>query len=335
MRRERRHGGCWTTAAELVDLRTDVLQDWCPGCGDFGILAAAQAALRDLKIPNDRVAIFSGIGCHGKIAHYINVSGVHTLHGRTLPFAIGAKLANPELEVLGFAGDGDGLGIGAGHFVHAGRRNVDLAYVIHDNGVYGLTKGQASPTLHLGLKTKSLPQANLNASVNPLALALVAGATFVARSYAYDSRHLRETLRRAVLHRGFAVVDVLQPCPTYNDINTKAWYGGEDRPDPTTHRPVPRVRPLDGPGWNPRVGEDASPEDAASALLRAVEASLRPSETIPIGVFYEDRRTPVYSERFAERLPSYADHPPARQAVCDASGAPNIDLSKILAGWTV
>lgn len=320
---------------ELVDLRTDVLQDWCPGCGDYGILAAAQGALRDLKIPNDRVAIFSGIGCHGKIAHYINVSGVHTLHGRALPFAIGAKLANPGLEVLGFAGDGDGLGIGAGHFVHAGRRNVDLAYVIHDNGVYGLTKGQASPTLPLGLKTKSLPQANVNASVNPLALALVAGATFVARSYAYDTRHLRETLRRAVLHRGFAVVDVLQPCPTYNDINTKAWYGGEDRPNPVTHRPIPRVRPLEGPDWDPTVGADASADDATSVLLRALDASLRPSDTLPIGVFYEDRRTPAYSDRFRARLPSYATRPPALQAVCDANGVPIPDLAEMLAGLTV
>lgn len=286
-------------------------------------------ALKELGIPNDRTAIFSGIGCHGKIAHYVNVSGVHTLHGRSLPFAIGAKLANPELEVLCFAGDGDGLGIGAGHFVHAGRRNVDLTYAIHDNGVYGLTKGQASPTLQLGLRTKSLPQANINASVNPLALALVSGATFVARSYAFDARHLKETLKKAVQHRGFAVVDVLQPCPTYNDINTKAWYSGEDRPDPKTHRPVPRVEKLEDRGWDPVVSESARPEEANAKLLRAIEESLVWGDHIPIGVFYQDRRGTSYGDRIAQRLPFYWSDPPAKLPATSTEGRPLVDLTAV------
>lgn len=286
-------------------------------------------ALKELGVSNDRTAIFSGIGCHGKIAHFINVSGVHTLHGRSLPFAIGAKLANPDLEVLCFAGDGDGLGIGAGHFVHAGRRNVDLTYAIHDNGVYGLTKGQASPTLQLGLRTKSLPQENINASINPLALALVSGATFVARSYAYDARHLKETLKKAVQHRGFAVVDILQPCPTYNDINTKAWYSGDDRPDPKTHRPVPRVEKLEDRGWDPVVLESANAEDANQKLLRALETSFVWGDHVPIGIFYEDRRGSSYGDRIAHRLPFYWSDPPARNPVTSPEGHPMVDMSSV------
>ncbi len=280
-------------------------------------------------MPRDRTVLFSGIGCHGKIAHYVNVHGVHTLHGRSLTFAIGTKLANPGLEVFCFAGDGDGLGIGAGHFVHAGRRNVDLTYVIHDNGVYGLTKGQASPTLQLGLRTKSLPQANINASVNPIALALVSGATFIARSYAYDARHLKETLKQASLHRGFAVVDVLQPCPTYNDINTKAWYSGEDRRDPATHRPIPRVQRLDEGTWEPVVPEDATPETAMSKMVRAFEASFAWGDRIPIGVFYQDLRIPTYSDRIRGRLPQYALSPPAVQPVARTDRSTNADLSSL------
>src|SRR2546422_163953 len=181
-------------ALKLSDLKTEVHNDWCPGCGDFGIEAGLKMALAELPIDIDKVALFSGIGCSGKIVHFTNVSGIHTLHGRVLAYAQGAKLANPGLEVIAIGGDGDGLGIGVGHFVHAGRRNVDMTYIIHDNGVYGLTKGQASPTLQLGLKTKSLPEPNINTNVNPIMLALAAGFTFIARTYAYNTKHLKETI---------------------------------------------------------------------------------------------------------------------------------------------
>ena len=170
-------------ALKLADYKTNVHNDWCAGCGDFGILNAIQMALSEMQIPPDRAAIFSGIGCSGKTPHFINTYGVHTLHGRVLPFAQGAKLANPELEIIAVGGDGDGLGIGAGHFVGAGRKNVDMPYILFNNAVYGLTKGQASPTLKLGEKTKSLAVPNANNSVNPIALALIAGFTFIARSY--------------------------------------------------------------------------------------------------------------------------------------------------------
>src|SRR3989442_15585090 len=167
-------------------------------------------SLADLQIPMHKAAIFSGIGCSGKTPHFIKTYGIHTLHGRVLPFAQGAKLANPELEVIAVGGDGDGLGIGAGHFVSAGRRNVDMVYIIFNNAVYGLTKGQAAPTLKLGMKTKSLPQPNVNQAVNPIALAVASGFTFVARGYAYDVRQLKDLIIAAVKHKGLAFLDVLQ-----------------------------------------------------------------------------------------------------------------------------
>jgi len=186
---------------KLSDLKTDVHNDWCPGCGDFGIEAGLKMALTELPIDINKLVLFSGIGCSGKIVHFTNASGVHTLHGRVLPFAQGAKLANPDLEVIAIGGDGDGLGIGVGHFVHAGRRNIDMTYIIHDNGVYGLTKGQASPTLHLGMQTKSLPMPNINTNVDPIMLALASGFTFIARTYAYNTKHLKETVKKAGAQR--------------------------------------------------------------------------------------------------------------------------------------
>ena len=213
-------------ALKLADYKTDVHNDWCPGCGDFGIVNAIQMALSEMDIERDQAAIFSGVGCSGKTSHYINTYGVHTLHGRVLPFAQGAKVANPEMTVIAVGGDGDGLGIGAGHFVAAGRRDIDMTYIVFDNGVYGLTKGQASPTLKLWEKTKSLPKPNMNYSVNPIGLAITSGYTFVARGYSYDIRHLKDLIKQAVRHKGISFLDVLQPCPTYNDINTRDWYAG-------------------------------------------------------------------------------------------------------------
>ncbi len=223
-------------ALKLADYKTDVHNDWCPGCGDFGIVNAIQMALADMGIQRDKTVMFSGIGCSGKTSHFINTYGVHTLHGRVLTFAQGAKIANPELTIVAVGGDGDGLGIGAGHFVAAGRRNVDMTYIIFDNGVYGLTKGQASPTLKLGEQTKSLPSPNTNYNVNPIGLAVASGFTFVARGYSYDVRHLKDLIVQAVNHKGLSFLDVLQPCPTYNDINTRDWYTGADLMDEAQKR---------------------------------------------------------------------------------------------------
>ncbi|MBI4970646.1 MAG: 2-oxoacid:ferredoxin oxidoreductase subunit beta, partial [Candidatus Omnitrophica bacterium] len=209
-----------------VDFKSAVHPDWCPGCGDFGIVNCIQRALAELGLDPWRVAVYSGVGCSSKTPHFMKTYGVHTLHGRVLPFALGAKLANPELTVVATGGDGDGYGIGAGHFLHAGRRNIDIAYMVYNNEVYGLTKGQASPTLGRGMQPKSLPLPNINEGVNPLAIAIAAGYTFVARSYAYDGVHLVQMIKAAITHNGMALVDVLQPCPTYNDIHNKAYFSG-------------------------------------------------------------------------------------------------------------
>jgi 2-oxoglutarate ferredoxin oxidoreductase subunit beta len=271
--------------------------------------------------------IFSGIGCSGKTPHCVKVNGIHTLHGRTLPFAIGAKLANPELEVIAEGGDGDGLGIGAGHFVNTGRRNIDLTYLIHDNGVYGLTKGQASPTLELGLKTKALPKPNLNSAINAVALALAAGYTFIARSYAYDVRHLKEIIKKGIQHHGLALVIIQQPCPTYNDINTKEWYSGEDRLDPTTEKPVPRLYKLEETGYD---GVVHNQEEAFQKYLVALTKAQEWGDKIPIGVFYQNELVPTYQERISKRIPAYLENPPAKQAITDPSGSPITSIKKML-----
>ncbi len=313
----------------LTDVRTDLHNDWCPGCGDFGIEAALQMALTELPVDIRKVVLFSGIGCHGKIVHWTNTFGIHTLHGRTLPFAQGAKLANPELEIIAIGGDGDGYGIGAGHFVHAGRRNIDMTYIVHDNGVYGLTKGQASPTQRLGEQTKSLPEPNMNSAVNPIMLALASGFTFIARSYAFDSKHLKETIKRAVAHKGFALVDVLQPCPTYNDIETKAFYGGEDRVDPTTGRATPRCYDIEKMGYSPKITKEMDERSVDEKTLEVIKLSKEWGDKIPIGVFYQNEMVPAYHERISERIGSYLSSPPAKQQISSASKKSIVDFSSL------
>jgi len=313
-------------ALKMTDYRTSYFADWCPGCGDFGILTAIQMALTDLQLSPHRTVIFSGIGCSGKTPHCVRVNGIHTLHGRTLPFAIGAKLAHPELEVIAEGGDGDGLGIGAGHFVNTGRRNIDLLVLIHDNGVYGLTKGQASPTLKLGLKTKSLPRPNINEGINPIAIALAAGYTFIARSYAYDVRHLNEMIKRGIQHTGLALVIIQQPCPTYNDINTKEWYGGEDRIDPKTEKPIPRLYKLEETGYD---GVVHNQEEAFQKYLVALTKAQEWGDKIPIGVFYQNELVPTYQERISKRILNYLENPPAKQQISDAQGKPITNVGKM------
>jgi 2-oxoglutarate ferredoxin oxidoreductase subunit beta len=314
-------------ALKLADYRTQVFNDWCPGCGNFGILTSLQMAISDLKLTPSRVAMFSGIGCHGKTPHFVNAYGVHTLHGRELPFAIGVKLADPEIEVIIHGGDGDGLGIGAGHFVNTGRRNMDMTYIIHDNGVYGLTKGQASPTLKLGARTKALPKPNINEGVNPIALALATGYTFISRSYCYDVQHLKEIIKKAILHKGMALVIVQQCCPTYNDINTREWYGGQDRIDPATGKPIPRLYRLEETGYDGMVRK---PEDAIPKTLAALGKAYEWGDRIPIGVFFQNELVSTFQDRIAERIEDYLKTPPVKQVIADREGKPVTSIKKLL-----
>jgi 2-oxoglutarate ferredoxin oxidoreductase subunit beta len=279
-------------ALKLSDYKTDVHNDWCPGCGDFGILNAIQMALADLQLPPYRTTIFSGIGCSGKTPHFIKTYGIHTLH-----------------------------------FVSAGRRNVDMVYIIFNNAVYGLTKGQAAPTLKLGMKTKSLPQPNVNNSVNPIALALVAGFTFLARGYSYDVRHLKELIKKAVAHNGLAFIDVLQPCPTYNDINTKEWFQGLDNIDPKAGKAMPRMYKLEETGYD---GEVHSPDEINQKMSQVIEKSNEWGNKIPIGVFYQNEHVPTYQERIAARIPNYMENPPALQQIADNEGKTVTSIDKLL-----
>ncbi|MFB5632999.1 MAG: thiamine pyrophosphate-dependent enzyme, partial [Nitrosopumilus sp.] len=290
-------------ALKMADFKTDVHNDWCPGCGDFGIVNAIQMALAEMGVERDKTAIFSGIGCSGKTSHYINTYGVHTLHGRVLTFAQGAKIANPEMTIVAVGGDGDGLGIGAGHFVAAGRRNVNMTYIIFDNGVYGLTKGQASPTLKLGEQTKSLPSPNTNYNVNPIGLAVASGFTFVARGYSYDVRHLKDLIIQAVNHKGLSFLDVLQPCPTYNDLNTRDWYAGTDLMDEAQKRHS-RIYKLEEHGYDPVVHFNEEAE-VNERLTQALIKSLEWGNKIPIGVFYKNEIITPYTVRLRDKIPNY------------------------------
>jgi len=313
---------------KLSDYKTDVHNDWCPGCGDFGIVNAIQMALAEMNIPKHKAAIFSGIGCSGKTSHFINTYGIHTLHGRVLAFAQGAKIANPDMTIVAAGGDGDGLGIGVGHFVAAGRRNVDLAYIIFDNGVYGLTKGQASPTLRLGEKTKSLPAPNTNYNVNPIGLAVASGFTFVARGYSYDVRHLKDLIIAAISHKGLAFLDVLQPCPTYNDINTRDWYAGTEPTDDAATKTHARLYKLEDTGYDPVVHYSKESE-LNEKLSQALIKSLEWGDKIPLGIFYKNEIITEYGRRLADKIPNYLENPPATQKI-SSNGKPTTDISKLL-----
>ena len=313
-------------AHRASEYKTDVYVDWCPGCGDYGILSALQMALAELNLEPHNVVVVSGVGNASKTPHFVKVNGVHTLHGRLLPFAMGIKVANPNLEVIGIGGDGDGLGIGAGHFVNAGRRNIDMTYLLYNNGVYGLTKGQASPTLKLGMQTKSLPKPNINEAIIPVALAITAGYTFVARSYAFDVMHLKNTITQAIRHKGFAFVDCLQPCPVYNDINTKDWYAGEDRKD-ASGKPQSRLYKLDEKGFDPVV-HDAG--EVFAKKVAGLEKAQEWGDKIPIGVFYKNELEHTFQERFAQRIPFYPANPPAKQRLKEEDGVSTIDLSEFM-----
>jgi len=269
---------------------TDNWIDWCPGCGDFGIVSSVYRAFSELELEPERTVVVSGIGCSGKMPHFIDVNGVHTLHGRAIPFATGIKMANPELGVVVNGGDGDLLGIGAGHFLALGRRNLDVLVMMHDNRVYGLTKGQASPTLPRDTKTKALNTPSIQDAVEPLALAITSGYTHVARSFAMDSDHLKEAIKDGIEHEGAAFLNILQPCVTYNDIHTSEYFNE-------------RIEKLED--WD--AGSVDPPE--------AISKSRVQEEKIPLGLFYKDTETPTFEERIAGQLTDYLEKVPAEQDI--------------------
>jgi 2-oxoglutarate/2-oxoacid ferredoxin oxidoreductase subunit beta len=246
--------------------------DFCPGCGNFGIFAALTKAFTDLKLDKDNMLIVAGIGCSSTAVQAFSCYGIHSLHGRLLPVAMGAKLANNDLTVLGIGGDGDGYGIGSAHLIHVARRNIDMTYVISDNQTYGLTTGQTSPTGLIGYKTKSTPFGDIENPLNPIALAISAGATYVARGFSGEPAHLAELIKRGITHKGFALIDVYSPCVTFNYLNTYDWFKNG-------------VYKLEGTGYDPK--------DKHAALVKALEAEESDYKKLPIGVFYEEER-PTY-----------------------------------------
>ncbi len=245
---------------------------WCPGCGNFAILEALKKALVDLAIAPHQLLMVSGIGQAGKLPHYTKGNTFNSLHGRAVPVAIGAKIANTQLTVIVIGGDGDGYGEGGNHLLHASRRNHDLTYLIHNNQVYGLTKGQASPTSDQGFVTKTTPYGSPQ-PLNPVLLAIAAGASFVGRGFAGDINHLSQLIKQGITHQGFSVIDILQPCVSFNPLNTYQWY-------------QQRVYKLDDTSY--------SPTNKQVALMKAQEWS----DGIPVGIiFKEDRST--YEEQFS------------------------------------
>ena len=257
--------------SDLKLFNTTEKSTWCPGCGDFGILASIKQALAGLDLYPHDVMLVSGIGCGSKLPQYMTANAYDSLHGRALPVAQGVKLANHALKVIAVTGDGDGYGIGMGHFMHAMRRNPDITHIVENNQVYGLTKGQYSPTSEKGYVSTFSPEGAIEYAVNPLMLAVAGGATFIARGFASDPKHLSWLIQEAVTHRGYALVDVLQPCVTYNKVNTNQWY--KDR--------VYKVQ--DEEGYDPSSRE--------AAFAKAQEWGDR----IPTGIIYRTER-PSYED---------------------------------------
>ena len=253
------------------ELETPVKNTWCPGCGNFGILAALKRAITELGLSREEVVVVTGIGCHGKMSEYINVNSIHVIHGRVLPVAMGIKIANPKLKVIGHAGDGDAYAIGMGHLPHMARRNMELVYVVHNNMIFGLTTGQVTPTSPKGLKTRSTPHGNPEEPLNTLFFALASGATFIARGFSGDIKHLAHILKEAIKHKGFAFVDALQPCVTF--YNTYDYFRE-------------RIYKLEDEGHDP--------SDFHKALRLALQGLNKGK--VPIGIFYRVNKPTLLDE---------------------------------------
>lgn len=254
------------------DYKGPVDPDWCPGCGDFGVLSSLQRACSELEILPHEILTVSGIGCSSNFPGYFNAYGMHTLHGRALAVATGAKLANHELNVIVTGGDGDGYGIGGNHFTHNSRKNVDLTYLVMNNQIYGLTTGQASPTSSLNMRTKSTPFGNFEQPMNPLTSAIMNGATFVARGFSSDVKQLTQLMKSAIQHKGFALIDIFSPCVTFNKDNDNAFF-------------KQRIHKLED--------EDHDTSDWKTAC----EKAMLWGDTIYTGLFYQRHGQPTLGEQ--------------------------------------
>ena len=252
---------------EMKDYKPEVPPDWCPGCGDFGVLNALFQACAEIDLPPRDLLVVSGIGCSSNLPGFIRAYGVHSLHGRALPFATGAKLANHAMTVIATGGDGDGYGIGLNHFIQAMRRNIDVTYIVMNNEIYGLTTGQVSPTSETGMKTKTTPHGNLEGMLNPMALALASGCGYIARGYSGQPKHLMKLYVDGIRHPGFALIDVFSPCVTFNKVQTYDWFRK-------------RIYKLEDTDHNP------------ANFHGAMDKALEWGEKIPIGLFYRNPDAP-------------------------------------------
>lgn len=277
----------------LEELTSPVACNWCTGCGNYGIWSAFKKAAVTAGWDNSNTALVAGIGCHGHIANFLKLSAFEGLHGRAIPVASGLKLTNHNLNVFVFTGDGDGLAEGGNHFIHAARRNQDLTIVLHDNALYGLTTGQTSPRSPRGYKSKSTPFGNIEEPFKPLQLALTAGATFLARAYTADTDALADLMMKANAHPGLAVIDVLQPCVTFNQVYTHAFYLANTY----------------------KLGDDYDPSDKNVAFEKTAEWGLN---KIPLGILYQSKE-PTYEEQV----------PQIKNKTLVQLGTPKRDLKKV------
>ena len=258
-----------------IDLSTKNINTWCPGCYNFFILESVKQVIKKLILggaKHEDFAMAVGIGCHAKIFDYLNISGIYGLHGRVIPTCLGIKFGNPKLTVLGFSGDGDAFAEGMAHFIHAGRYNSDITYIVHDNQTFALTTGQATPTSQQGYKSKSDPAGEFNYPLNPIKLALASGATFVARAYSRDIAHTSDILEKAIKHKGFSFVEIIQPCLQFNTDTNK-------------------LSELTYKVWN-----DTDDIDTATKLAKEWDYNTKQGK-IPIGIFYEAKK-PTFEDKW-------------------------------------
>ncbi|MEO3945019.1 2-oxoacid:ferredoxin oxidoreductase subunit beta [Gorillibacterium sp. CAU 1737] len=272
--------------ATVKDFRNEVKPNWCPACGDFSVQAAIQRAAANSGLEPEQVALVTGIGCSGRISGYVHAYGFHGIHGRSLPIAQGVKIANRELTVIASGGDGDGFAIGIGHTIHAIRRNIDMTYIVMDNQIYGLTKGQTSPRSGAGFQTKSTPMGAIEPALSPMEVALASGATFLAQSFSSNIKQLTDLIEQAIRHKGFSLVNVFSPCVTFNKVNTYDWFK-------EVLKDVSEI-----PGYDP--------SNRVAAMTTLMETN-----GLVTGLLYQNEQQLPYEER----IPGFRQEPLVRQPI--------------------